>query len=112
MVFTDSSFTNNADLTTQLGFIILFTDQTGRANTLHYASYNYKRMVRSVLGCETYDIEDRFGESYMMHLYLEDLFQKRIPITVLTDLESLFRVILRASVTTEKSLMFDVKAAW
>lgn len=37
--FTDSSFSNNADSTTQLGFMILLANETGRANILHYSSY-------------------------------------------------------------------------
>lgn len=42
---------------------------------------------------------------------LEDMFKKRIPITVLTDSDSLFRIIIKDSVTTEKLLMIDMKAA-
>lgn len=41
---------------------------------------------------------------------LECLFKNRIPITVLTYSESLFRIIISSSVTTEKLLMIDVKA--
>lgn len=35
VVFTDSSFANNQDYTTQLGYMILLADGTGRENFLH-----------------------------------------------------------------------------
>lgn len=38
LVFCDSSFANNSDSSTQLGFVILLTDKTRRVNWLHYAS--------------------------------------------------------------------------
>lgn len=50
VVYSVSSFPNNYDSLTQLGFIIFLTDHTGRANCLHFSSYKSKRIVRSVLG--------------------------------------------------------------
>lgn len=38
VVFTDSSFANNDDISTQLGFVIDLTDNPNLANILHYAS--------------------------------------------------------------------------
>lgn len=111
VVFTDSSFANNRDSTTQLGFMILLTDGTGRANLLHFSSYKSKRIVRSVLGGETYAFADGFDAAYMLRYDLERMLMRRIPMTMLTDSESLFRVIIKASVTTEKRLMIDVRAA-
>ena len=39
ITFSDSSFANNSDKKTQLGYIVLLTDKTGKSNILHYASY-------------------------------------------------------------------------
>lgn len=48
--FSDSSFANNPDMSTQLGYIILLTDHPGRANVMHFSSYKSKQVVRFVLG--------------------------------------------------------------
>lgn len=45
VLFTNSSFDNNEDSTTQLGYLILRTDGTGWANILHYCSYKSKQIV-------------------------------------------------------------------
>lgn len=49
LAFSDSSFASNPDLSTQLGYIAIMTDQTVKANVLHYTSYKSRRIVRSVL---------------------------------------------------------------
>jgi len=35
MIFTDSSFANNHDLLSQIGFVITLTDKNNKANILH-----------------------------------------------------------------------------
>jgi hypothetical protein len=35
LVFIDASFTNNKDLSSQIGFIIILTDRNQSANILH-----------------------------------------------------------------------------
>lgn len=46
ILFADLSLVNNADSSTQLGFIILISDDTDRSNGLHYSSYKEKCIVR------------------------------------------------------------------
>ena len=52
VVFTDSSFANNAD-SSQIGFVVLFADKYNNANIIHWASIKCRRMTRSVLAAET-----------------------------------------------------------
>ncbi len=49
-VFSDFSFANAPDLSSQLGFTVLLSDASGKCNILHFASYKSKRVVRSVMG--------------------------------------------------------------
>lgn len=49
-VFSDSSFANAAEKKSQLGFIVVLCDKTGKANVIHYESYKSKRVVRSTMG--------------------------------------------------------------
>ncbi len=53
-VYSDSSFANNRDGTSQLGFIILLCDYANACNVVHYRSYKSQRVVRSVLGADLY----------------------------------------------------------
>lgn len=55
---SDSSFANNADLSTQLRHIIVLTDQSGRVHVFSYASYKSERVVQSVLSGEAYVFAD------------------------------------------------------
>jgi len=54
MIFTDASFANNKDLSSQIGFVIVLTDQNRTANIIHWSSIKYKRVTRSVLASELY----------------------------------------------------------
>lgn len=83
--FTDSSFANNRDLSTKMGFIIMLEDDTGRANVLHYSSYKSKRVVRSVLECEIYAFEDGFETAHMLRHDMEAMIGRRIPLTMVID---------------------------
>jgi hypothetical protein len=47
IVYSDSSFANNQDGSTQLGHCALLADKTGRCSILTYRSYKAKRIVRS-----------------------------------------------------------------
>jgi hypothetical protein len=49
LVFTDASFANNKDLSSQMGYVITLTDASGSANILHWSSIKCKRVTRSVL---------------------------------------------------------------
>lgn len=44
--YADSSFLNNNDMSSQLGFIVLLCDKYDNCNILHCASYKSRRVVR------------------------------------------------------------------
>lgn len=50
VAISDATFGNNEDLSSQLGHIIVLTDDLGQRNILVSANYKSKRVVRSVLG--------------------------------------------------------------
>ncbi|KAM4059748.1 polyprotein [Hirsutella rhossiliensis] len=62
MVFTDGSFANNKDLSSQLGFVITLVNETNHkekqfeisGNIVHWSSTKCKRVTRSVLASEIY----------------------------------------------------------
>ena len=60
LVFTDASFANNKDLSSQIGFVIALTDRNQSANILHWSSIKCKRVTRSVLASELYALAHGF----------------------------------------------------
>jgi hypothetical protein len=54
LVFTNASFANNKDLSSQIGFVIILTDRNQSANVLHWFLIKCKRVIRSVLASELY----------------------------------------------------------
>ncbi len=109
-VYADSSFANNADYTSQLGYIVLLTDKTNTCHVLHYSSHKSRRVTRSVLGGEVYAFADAFDRAYIIKREFQNMLGKSIPLTMFTDSKSLFDVITKCSITTEKRLMIDIKS--
>lgn len=110
-VFTDSSFANTPVLRSQLGFIILVCDASGKCNMLHFSSYKSKRVTRSVLGAEVLAFADGFDYAYLLRHDLQRILAQHLPLAMLTDSESLFKSIVKSTTTTEKRLMIDLEAA-
>jgi len=60
IAFTDASFANNKDLSSQISYVIVLSDATGKANIIHWSSTKCKRITRSVLASELYAMGHRF----------------------------------------------------
>ena len=60
LVFTDASFANNEDLSSQIGYIIVLTDATKKANIVNWSSVKCKRVTQSVLASELYGVAHGF----------------------------------------------------
>jgi hypothetical protein len=60
LVFTDASFANNKDLSSQIGLVIVFIDRNQSVNILHWSSIKYKQVTRSVLASELYALAHGF----------------------------------------------------
>ncbi|EDU51549.1 conserved hypothetical protein [Pyrenophora tritici-repentis Pt-1C-BFP] len=98
VVFTDGSFANNQDLSSQLGYLLILANESSRqdstfdirGNVIHWSSTKCKRVTRSVLASETTLV-------YTIHY-------------VCTDSYSLYECLVKLGTTAEKRLMIDIMA--
>ena len=58
LVYSDGSFSGNNDGSSQVGFMNFLIDKNNTASLIEYSSSKSKRIVRSVLGAETFGMAD------------------------------------------------------
>ena len=109
--FSDASFANNADLTSQLGHICFLGDKTGAAAPVHFKSYKSRRVTRSVMAGEVIAFSDLFDVAATLASEIGTVLGKKIPVQLFTDSKSLFDVISKGSRTSEKRMMLDIAAS-
>jgi hypothetical protein len=119
-IFTDGSFANNKDLSSQLGFIIVLATETGRTendfeiqgNIIHWSSTKCKRVTRSVLASELYGMTTGFDSgislSTTLNRILDSLNIPRVPLVICSDSRSLYECLVKLGTTDEKRLMIDI----
>ena len=122
MVFTDGSFANNQDLSSQLGYLLVLVNETGRqdstfdirGNIIHWSSTKCKRVTRSVLASETYGmvsgVDIAIAILTTLKMITERLGLPSIPLVVCTDSYSLYECLVKLGTTSEKRLMIDIMA--
>lgn len=79
-VFSNSALANNRDNTSQLGLIILVTNNFSRCNILNYISRKSKRVKSSVHGGELHEFAGDFDSVYTIKYDFESIFGKLIPL--------------------------------
>ncbi|KAM4058734.1 cwf18 domain containing protein [Hirsutella rhossiliensis] len=121
-VFTDGSFANNKDLSSQIGFVIIIANETAqstdsfsiRGNILHWSSTKCKRVTRSVLASEIYGLTSGFDLAFVIKQTVNTIAQrldlKQILLVICTDSYSLYECLVKLGTTTEKRLMIDIMA--
>ena len=89
-VYSDSSYANNHNGASQIGYVVFFTDDIQRCQPPSWSSHKSKRVTRLVLGSETMAFADAFDISYVVKRDLERFIGRHIPLTMVTDSLSLF----------------------
>jgi hypothetical protein len=107
MVFTDTLFVNNQDLSSQIGFVIVLFDDN-KANILHWSSIKYKRVTRSVLASELYVMAHGFDTGAAIKSTIEAILRIQLPLILYTDSKSLYDCLVKLGTTQEKRLMVDL----
>ena len=106
MVFTDASFANNRDLSSQIGFVIVLTDRNQDANILHWSSIKCKRVTRSILASELYALAHGFDIGAAIKSTIQKILQlEQLPLVLYTNLKSLYDYIVKLGIIQEKRLI-------
>lgn len=112
VAFTDSSFANNKDLSSQIGYVIVLADAQNNANIIHWQSSKRRRVTRSVLASELYALSLGFDVAATIKSTLDQMFpgtaQGQIPLTMCIDSRSLYECPVKLGTTQEKRLMIDL----
>jgi hypothetical protein len=107
-VYCDASFTNNEDMSSQMGYIVFLTDGKHRCAPMTYKSVKCKRVTRSVLAAEAIAFAEEFDQGYTLKHDLQELLGRNLPLTIFTDSKTLLDVITKASYTREKRILIDL----
>ncbi|KAM4067583.1 DUF1421 multi-domain protein [Hirsutella rhossiliensis] len=99
MVFTDGSFANNKDLSSQLGFVITLVNET-----------NHKEKQFEISGNIVHWSSTKHLLAMTMKIITERLNLPPIPLIVCTDSYSLYECLVKLGTTKEKRLMIDIMA--
>jgi len=108
VVFTDGSFANNSDNSSQIGLVIVLADGENNANIVHWSSIKCKRVVRSVLASELYGMAHGFDHAAVIKSTIEKILSIELPLLLCTDSRSLYDCLVKLGSTQEKRLMVDL----
>lgn len=109
--YADASYATNDDLTSQLGYLVLLCDHSDNCHVLDYASRKSKRVVRSIMGGETYAFMDAFDLAFVIKTDLEVILGMDLNIVMFTDSRQLYDSVTCGKRTAERRLSIDVTAA-
>jgi hypothetical protein len=109
MIFTDSSFVNDRDLSSQIDYVICLADDS-HANILHWSSIKCKKVTRSVLAAELFVMIHDFDVDSVLKSILIKMLDKKtfISLILITDSKFLYDCLIRLNIIVEKRLMIDV----
>lgn len=110
IIFTDASFANAADFKSQLGYVLLMVDGTGKAHILHYGSSRRRRFTRSVMAAEIHALFYGFDNAYMAKDMVSEVLGRTIPVDGYIDSRTLLNKVGKEAKTLEKRLQIGVSA--
>lgn len=77
VIFSDASFSANKQVCSQLGFVIVLLDASGRASIVSFGSRKRKGVVHSTLGAEIFAFPDAMKEALPLCHEIDLYFGRR-----------------------------------
>ncbi len=122
-VFVDRSFANNKDLSSQIGYVIIFANEYSHANTneftiegniIHWSLTKYRRVTQSILASEIYGMVNEFDLGFVIKQTLATICKRidlaKVPLILYTNSYSLYQCLVQLGTTSEKRLIIDIMA--
>ncbi|KAI0994902.1 hypothetical protein K3495_g13278 [Podosphaera aphanis] len=110
ITFTDLSFANNPDYSSQMGYLIILADEYDNCNVIHWASIKCKLITRSVIASELYAMSHGFDVASVLKNSLDKVLDSKVPIIICIDSFSLYECLVKLGTTYEKRLIIDIMA--
>src|SRR5438105_3856767 len=96
IIFTDTSFANNKDLSLQIRFVIVLIDQNQTTNIIHWSLIKCKRVTRSVLASKLYTLAHGFNIRAIIKLMIKKILQiNTLPLILCTNSKSLYNCLVK-----------------
>ena len=95
LVFMDASFTNNKDLSSQIGYVIVLANATKKANIVYWSLIKCKRVTRSVLASKLYRIAYGFNIAVAIKSIVDKVLQINLLLVLYTNSKSLYNYFIR-----------------
>ena len=110
--YSDASWGNLPDGGSQGGFLLFLTGEDGIANLITWQSHRLKRVARSTIAAETLSLVDACEASILIANQLREMLDCKdaLPITLVTDNESLANAVRSTTSVEEKRLRIDISA--
>ena len=77
---SDTVFTSNTDVTSQLGRKVLLADGCGFDAQISFKTYKSRHAICSVLTAELIGFEDLFGEAFALRSQIEQALRRTLPL--------------------------------
>ena len=108
MIFIDSFYVNNRDFIFRIDYLICLIDASNRINILHWFSIKCKRIIRSVLIFELYELIYKFDFETILKTTIKKILRFNISLIVYIDFKFLYQCLMRLKTIEKKRLMIDV----
>ena len=109
--FSDASWGNLGEGGSQGGYLIFIVGAEGTANLVSWQSRRLRRVARSTIAAETLALGDACESSMLIASQIAEIMGfKKLPITLVTDNESLANATHSTTSVEEKRLRIDISA--
>ncbi len=107
MIFTNSFFANNRDLSSQIDYVIYLVDSK-HVNIVHWSSIKCKRVTRSVLAAELYALVHDFDLDVVLKATLFAILERFVSFISCIDFKSLYDCLVKFDTIQKKRFMINV----
>ena len=107
IVFSDSSFANLPDYSSQGGHIVFIISE-GKVAPLAWQSKKLQRVTKSTLSSETLSVIEAVDAAVLLQKQITEIFGGKPPVIVYTDFKSLYQTVHTSKILSDKSLRVSV----